>query len=140
MRPPSPARSDDASSEAGEELPPSGLLAPLSSILRLAEAASVRAHEPSPKRPIEPTDARPQDGPPSKRVKFGQVSSRPAGRKADDLVNEGVLSRGQVHMFTSCLEAGVITDDEARRLHEVYWSGADQYLSVFDPHQDTYER
>ena len=57
-----------------------------------------------------------------------------------DLANEGALSRGQVHTFTSCLEAGLVKDDEARRLHHVYWSGADQYLSVFDPSQDTYEK
>lgn len=105
----------------------------------------MRAHEPSSstKRPSDGAGARLGEGS-SKRVKFGTVStSRPSSstHKGDaDLANEGALSRGQVHTFTSCLEAGLVKDDEARRLHHVYWSGADQYLSVFDPSQDTYEK
>jgi hypothetical protein len=140
-RPPSPARSDDASSDAGEELPPSGLVAPLSSIHRLAEAASVRQHEPSTKRAAEKSGGPSLvGGPASKRVKFGEVSFKHPAPRVEEVSSESGLSRGQIHTYRSSLEAGIVTDEEARRLHEIYWSGADQYLSVFDPSTDTYAK
>ncbi|KAL7409659.1 hypothetical protein BDY24DRAFT_402566 [Mrakia frigida] len=139
LRPSSPARSD-ASSDAGGELPPSALLAPLSSIQSLADAASEREHAPerSKKRDLGESNDNAVAGGSVKRVKFGDVTSR--GVKPEPLNPEGGLERGQVHTFTSCLEAGLISDEEARSLHRLYWGGADQFLSVFDPKVDTYEK
>jgi len=120
--PPSPARSD-ASSDAGGELPPSALLAPLSSIQSLAEAASEREHAPESlkKRVLAETlgneHAR---GSASKRVKFGEASSRGAKPEQLNPEGEGGLARGHVHTFTSCLDAGLISDEEARNLHRIY--------------------
>jgi hypothetical protein len=115
-RPPSPARSD-SSVEAGE-LPSSALIAPLSSIHSLAEAASEREHEPETLKKRDLDELNETTGSAPKRVKFGEVSTE--GEKPEQLDQEVGLARGQLHNFTSSLQAGVVTDEEARRLHQIY--------------------
>ncbi|EJT97280.1 hypothetical protein DACRYDRAFT_111826 [Dacryopinax primogenitus] len=134
--PTSAATSDDEG-----ELPGKAFLAPIEVLSDLATAAAAQAGNPSPEESgPNPKKRKLNDGRPLPGGEDGSVEGWDGGR---DRGRGGESERGRERERErregrDVVDKGIVTEEEARELYRIYFSGCYRFLAVFNPEIDTF--